>query len=239
MGSTAEHTTGRSWIRSRLPILLLAVAVLVCLLAIRDRFQLDEWVRREVEIRQLYAQYPLRFYLGAFVFYVAVTALSLPLATTLTLGYAWLFGFVPTVILVSFAATAGASLAFLMSRHLLADLVRSRFGDRLRSMDESMQRDGAFYLLALRLQPLVPFFVINLVLGLTRVRLWTFWWASQLGMLPATCVFVSLGAALPSLERIVREGPRGLVDGRIFVALGLLALFPMVVRRLLPRKQFP
>ncbi len=221
--------------RRLLVVAVLAVVMLLVLLAVRDRVQWDELARRESELRQLYALYPIRFYLSAFVIYVVVTALSLPLATTLTLAYAWLFGFLPTVLLVSFAATAGASLAFLLSRYLLGDLVRDRLGDRLRGMDESMRRDGAFYLLALRLQPLVPFFVINLVMGLTQVPLWTFWWASQLGMFPATCVFASVGAALPSLERLSREGPGSLVDGRIFVALALLGIFPLAIRWLLRR----
>jgi len=221
--------------RRLLVVSILAGLVLLALWSIRDWVRWEELARRESELRQLYALYPVRFYLGAFVLYVVVTALSLPLATTLTLAYAWLFGFVPTVVLVSFAATAGASLAFLLSRYLLGDLVRDRLGDRLRGMDESMRRDGAFYLLALRLQPLVPFFVINLVMGLTQVRLWTFWWASQLGMFPATCVFASVGAALPSLERLSREGPGSLVDGRIFVALALLGIFPLAIRWLLRR----
>jgi len=233
MEPSSESSTGsRPSLRGRLLVLaLIALGVLLVALAARDSVRLEDLARRESELRQWYALYPARFYLGALVLYVFVTALSLPLATTLTLVYAWLFGFTPTVVLVSFAATAGASLAFLLSRYLLGDLVRSRLGDRLRGMDEAIQRDGAFYLLALRLQPLVPFFVINLVMGLTQVRLWTFWWASQLGMFPATCVFASVGAALPSLERLAAEGPASLVDGRIFMALALLGLFPLAVRK--------
>jgi uncharacterized membrane protein YdjX (TVP38/TMEM64 family) len=167
---------------------------------------------------------------AAFAIYVAVTASSLPAATLLTLVYGWLFGFWPAVVLVSFAATAGATVAFLSSRFLLGNWVQSRYGERLARFNEMLDREGAFYLFALRLTPYVPFVVINLVMGLTRMKARTFWWVSQLGMLPATAVYVSVGANLSGPREIQLRGLTGILTWQLAAALVALGLLPLAGR---------
>jgi uncharacterized membrane protein YdjX (TVP38/TMEM64 family) len=137
-----------------------------------------------------------------FLAYVAVTALSLPGAALMTLLAGALFGLLEGFVLVSFASTAGATLAMLSSRFLLRDWVQARFGQRLAKIDAGIEREGPFYLFALRLVPAFPFFLINLAMGLTRLPVRTYWWVSQLGMLPGTLVFVNAGRELGQLESL-------------------------------------
>lgn len=186
----------------------------------------------------------------AFAIYVAVTGLSLPGAAALSITIGWFFkllfgpavGYATALLLVSFASTAGASLAFLLSRYLLRDLVQHRFERYLKRFNEELASEGAFYLLTLRLLPAVPFFVINVVMGLTPIRLRTFWWVSQLGMLPGTCVYLYAGWAVPSLRSIARKLEEQGVFGAILtppvlIAFVLLGLFPIVVRLLMRRSR--
>jgi single-stranded-DNA-specific exonuclease len=180
---------------------------------------------------------------GLFLLYVGVTASSLPAATALTFLAAWLFrrlfepvgGFVAAVALVSFASAAGATLAFLFSRHLLRDALHARYGDRLVRFDEALRRDGPFYLFTLRLTPVVPFWLVNLAMGLTPLRTRTFWWVSQVGMLPATCVFVFAGHQVPSLAELDDGGVWEMLWPGPVLALLLLAVFPWVARWLAER----
>jgi uncharacterized membrane protein YdjX (TVP38/TMEM64 family) len=157
---------------------------------------------RETGLREFQTNHPVLVYLMAFLIYVCVTGLSLPGAAALTLVYGWYFGLLPGVILVSFASTTGATVAFLFSRFIFRDAIRNRFAERLVKFDQALQLEGAFYLFTLRLIPIVPFFVINLVMGLTRLKIWTFWWVSQLGMLAGTIVYVYAGSTLPSLMNL-------------------------------------
>ncbi len=171
----------------------------------------------------------------SFLIYVSVTGLSLPGAAVLTLFLGWFLGFGLGLLVVSLASTAGATLAFLSSRFLLRDFVQNRFGERLKIFNEALDREGAFYLLSLRLAVVVPFFVINLSMGLTPIRIWTFWWASQLGMLPGTAVYVYAGAAFPSLSDLAEEGSKGILSPQLLLAFLLLALFPFLAKTLLKR----
>lgn len=159
--------------------------------------------------------------------YIAVTALSLPGAAILTLAGGAVFGFWWGLVLTSFASTLGATLAFLAARFVLRDSVQARFGARLAEIDRGVARDGPFYLFTLRLIPLVPFFVINLVMGLTAMRTWTFYWVSQVGMLPSTFLFVNAGAQLARVGSVADLLSPGLV-----LSLVLLGLFPLAARRL-------
>ena len=137
---------------------------------------------------------------GAFAaIYIAVTALSLPGAAVMTLAGGAVFGLWWGTLIISFASTIGATLAFLIARFLLRDWVQARFGDKLRAINEGMAKDGAFYLFTLRLVPLFPFFVINLVMALTPLRAWTFYWVSQVGMLAGTLVYVNAGTQLAQI----------------------------------------
>jgi uncharacterized membrane protein YdjX (TVP38/TMEM64 family) len=166
-------------------------------------FSLDYLAAKETELEQLRNNHPILIMAFAFLIYVLATGLSLPGATLMTLVVAWYFGFWKGLVLVSFASTCGATLAFLLSRYLLRDIIQSKFGERLKTFNESLDREGAFYLFTLRLIPAVPFFVINVVMGLTRIRTTTFWWISQVGMLAGTCVYVYAGSNIPSLSQLV------------------------------------
>ena len=164
----------------------------------------------------------------AFLVYVLVTALSLPGATVMTLAIGAVFGLWKGLVLVSFASTIGATLAFLLARFLLRDWVQGRFGDKLKAINEGIEKDGAFYLFGLRLVPLFPFFVINLVMGLTPMRTWTYAWVSQLGMLAGTFVYVNAGTQLGRLESL-----SGILSPQLILSFALLGVFPLVARRLL------
>lgn len=163
-----------------------------------------------------------------FLAYVAITGLSLPGAALMTLLAGALFGLLEGFLLVSFASTLGATLAMLSSRFLLRDWVQARFGRRFEGIDDGVRREGAFYLFALRLVPLFPFFLINLAMGLTRLPVRTFWWVSQLGMLPGTLVYVNAGRELGRLDSL-----GGILSPGLLGAFVLLGLFPLLARRLL------
>jgi pyruvate/2-oxoglutarate dehydrogenase complex dihydrolipoamide dehydrogenase (E3) component/uncharacterized membrane protein YdjX (TVP38/TMEM64 family) len=175
---------------------------------------------------QLREQQPLSLALGYFLLYVAVTALSLPGATLVTLAGGAIFGLGWGLLLVSFASSVGATLAFLTARFVLRDTVQARFGQRLADVNAGIQRDGAFYLFTLRLIPVVPFFVINLLMGLTTMRVRTFYWVSQLGMLGGTAVYVNAGTQLGQLDSL-----QGILSPALLGSFVLLGLFPLIARK--------
>lgn len=189
----------------------------------------------EEALRQLLAERPLEVCIVAFLLYAALTGLSLPGAVFLSIAYGWIFGFWRGLLLVSFASTLGATAAFLLSRFLLRDAVQARFGPRLARFNAAWEAEGAWYLFALRLVPAIPFFVVNLWMGLTPIKTRTFWWVSQVGMLPATAVFLWAGAAVPSLKTIADRGVGGILSPQLLAALTLLGLFPLAAKRLLAR----
>lgn len=159
--------------------------------------------------------------------YVAVTGLSLPGAAVLTLAGGAVFGLLWGTVIVSFASTIGATLAFLASRFLFRDAVKARFGERLKAIDSGIARDGAFYLFTLRLVPAFPFFVINLAMGLTAIPTRTFYWVSQVGMLPGTLVYVNAGTQLAKIESL-----SDILSPGLLLSFALLGLFPLLARRL-------
>lgn len=158
--------------------------------------------------------------------YVGVTALSVPGAVVLTLAAGAIFGVLWGVLLVSFASSLGATLAFLTSRFLLHDAIQQRFGDRLRAINAGVRKDGAFYLFTLRLLPIFPFFIVNLVMGLTPIPARTFYWVSQLGMLPLTAVFVNAGTELAKIDNL-----KDVVSPTLLASLVLVGLFPLIARK--------
>lgn len=219
--------------RWRLIAAILLVTVIAAIATVyRDDLRLANLVKYEDWLRNLHTERPVLVFLAAFAIYVAVTALSLPAATALTLICGWYFRFWRAALLVSFASTAGATLAFCLSRYLLREAMQHRFGDRLARFNESLERDGAFYLFSLRLMPVIPFFVVNAMMGLTPIRVRTFWWVSQLGMLPVTLIWVYVGASAPSLRVLAEQGLSGLPTVQIAVAFTLLGLLPLVVKKL-------
>jgi uncharacterized membrane protein YdjX (TVP38/TMEM64 family) len=148
----------------------------------------------------------------------------------LSLAIGWLFGFWYGLPLVSFASTAGATIAFLLSRHLLRGYVAARFERWVPRVTAALERDGALYLFAMRLTPAVPFVVINVVMGLTGLRTRTFWWVSQLGMLPATALIVYAGSTVPDLQQLAERGPRAIITLPLATAFVMLGLFPLVAK---------
>jgi uncharacterized membrane protein YdjX (TVP38/TMEM64 family) len=166
-----------------------------------------------------------------FTAYVAVTALSLPAATVLSLAAGVLFGRWVGTAVVLLAATLGATLAFLSSRYLLRDWVRRRSGARLEAVNRGVERDGAFYLLTLRLVPAFPFFLVNLAMGLTPMRAWTFAWVSLVGMLPATFLYVHTAATLEGVH-----SPREILSPGVLLSLALLGVVPLALRWFVRRR---
>ncbi|MEM9254852.1 MAG: FAD-dependent oxidoreductase [Pseudomonadota bacterium] len=184
------------------------------------------------QLRDWYRDNPLQAGLLYFLVYVSVAALSIPGAAVMTLAGGALFGFWYALVLVSFASSIGATLAFLASRILLRDWVQARFGQSLRAVNEGFAKDGPFYLFSLRLVPLFPFVAVNLLMGLLPIRTWPFYWVSQIGMLPATAVYVNAGTQLGQLQ-----SASGILSPGLIGSFLLLAVFPFFARFVLRRLQ--
>jgi pyruvate/2-oxoglutarate dehydrogenase complex dihydrolipoamide dehydrogenase (E3) component/uncharacterized membrane protein YdjX (TVP38/TMEM64 family) len=212
---------------SVIAVIILALALWFTL-DVGSYLQFSTLQERIGELRQWYAQNPLLAGAVYFAIYVAVTALSIPGAAVMTLGGGALFGFWYGLFLVSFASSVGATLAFTASRVLLRDWVQEKFARQLSAVNEGFEKDGAFYLFSLRLVPLFPFFVINLLMGLLPIKARQFYWVSQLGMLPGTAVFVNAGTQLGQLE-----SASGILSAPLLGSFVLLGLFPLVARWLL------
>ncbi|MBM79481.1 MAG: TVP38/TMEM64 family protein [Planctomycetaceae bacterium] len=214
-------------------VVLMAVAALFAGLYYfyGDALNFENLSKHETELKRLRDENPALVYGGAFLLYVTVTAFSLPGAAVMTLAIGWYFGFARGLVLVSFASTIGATLAFLLSRYLLRDSIQAQFGDKLVAFNEALERDGAFYLFNLRLIPVVPFFVINVVMGLTPIRVWTYYWVSQIGMLAGTAVFVYAGSTI-SLEELAKDGYS---NPEMLVAFTLLGIFPLIVKGIMAK----
>ncbi|MEQ1789901.1 MAG: VTT domain-containing protein, partial [Rickettsiales bacterium] len=161
--------------------------------------------------------------------YIAVTALSLPIATILTLLGGALFGFINGLIIVSFTSTIGATLAFLMARFLLKDWVQNKYGKHLKKLNTGFAREGAFYLFALRLAPVFPFFLVNMLMALLPIKTWTFFWVSQLGMLAGTAIYVYAGTELSKISAF-----SDIASPKLLLAFTMLGVFPLIVKKILP-----
>jgi uncharacterized membrane protein YdjX (TVP38/TMEM64 family) len=210
---------------------LLLVLFIVAAIAAYFAFDLGQYLTLEnfkaqqAEIVAAKDANPVLYIAGFFLIYVAVTGLSIPGAAIMTLIAGALFGLVIGTIIVSFASSIGATLAFLGSRYVLRDWVQAKFGAQLKPIDEGLAKDGAFYLFTLRMIPLFPFFVINLLMGLTRIRTWTYYWVSQVGMLLATIVFVNAGTQISKIE-----STSGLLSPTLIASFVALALLPWATK---------
>ncbi len=233
--STTERSSTGSLLRKLLVVGIVAVVAVVFYRQFGDQLTLQALAQREAQLRVLQQEHPLAVYGIAFLTYAIVAGLSLPLAAPMTLVMGWYFGFVRGVLLVSFASTTGATFAFLLSRYLLRDVVQNRFGERLAGFNEALRREGAFYLFTLRLIPAVPFFVINVVMGLTPIGVWTYWWVSQLGMLSGTSVYVYAGATVPDLQTLAEQGAAGILTPQLLLAFVLLGVFPLLAKKVMQR----
>ncbi len=210
-------------------LIVLAIAIVVALFFAFDLqryLTLAELKARQEAFQDFYTA-NRALTLGAyFLLYVIVTALSLPGAAVMTLAGGALFGFLPALVVVSFASTIGATLAFLVSRFLLRDWVQSKFKKRLKALNAGIEKDGGFYLFTLRLVPIFPFFVINLAMGLTPMRTRTYYWVSQVGMLAGTAVYVNAGTQLGQIETL-----GGILSPQLLLSFALLGIFPLLARK--------
>jgi len=217
---------------------IILLGLVAALLAAFFAFDLGRFLTLETlkaSQEQFAAQYAATPYLvmGAyFVIYVGVTALSLPGAAVMTLAGGALFGLATGTLLVSFASSLGATLAFLVARFVLRDTVQNRFGNRLAAINAGIEKDGAFYLFTLRLVPAFPFFVINLLMGLTPIRTWTFYWVSQVGMLAGTLVYVNAGTQLARIDSLA-----GILSPGLVASFVLLGIFPLIAKKIVAMAQ--
>lgn len=210
-------------------ILLLVVVGIIVFFALdgADYFRLDLLKQYHQTLVGYYVAHPLTVITVYFMLYVVVTGLSLPGATVLTLAGGAILGFWVGLFTVSFASTIGASCAFLAARVLLGQWVQKRYARWFSKINQGVEKGGAFYLLSLRLLPLLPFFVVNLLMGLTKMRLRVYFIASQIGMLPATAVYVNAGRQLATIESL-----KEILSFRIISALVLLAILPFAMKYL-------
>jgi len=176
----------------------------------------------------LYDEHRLMVILAYGVIYVLATSLSLPGAAVLTLAGGALFGLWTGTLTVSFASTIGATLACIVSRFILRDWVQAKFGGRLKTVNEGIEKEGAFYLFTLRLIPIFPFWLINLVMGLTKMPLRRFYWVSQVGMLPGTIVYVNAGKELAKIESL-----SGIFSPGLIISFAVLGIFPIAAKKIL------
>ena len=211
--------------------IVLGVLVLIVgfkLLGLERYFSLTYIKTSQESFATLYSSHQAMVIGSYMLIYIVVTALSLPGAVVLTLAGGALFGFVVGTVVVSFASTIGATLACFVSRFLLREWVQKKFGDRLVSVNRGIQNEGAFYLFTMRLIPVFPFFVINLVMGLTKMSLVTFYWVSQLGMFPGTMVYINAGRELGKIDSL-----SGILSPGLIISFAILGLFPITVKKLM------
>jgi uncharacterized membrane protein YdjX (TVP38/TMEM64 family) len=209
--------------------LLVLVAALVAGFFVFDLGQYFnlEFVKAQRDAYHAYYQQNPAITIAAYAaVYIAVTALSLPGAAIMTLLGGALFGVVAGTIIVSFCSTIGATLAFLVARFLLRDSIQAKFGDRLETINNGIAREGMFYLFTMRLIPVIPFFVINLVMGLTPIRTVQFFFVSQLGMFPGTIVYVNAGTQLAQIDSLA-----GILSPALLLSFVLLGLFPLIAKK--------
>ena len=213
---------------------LLLVVVVVALVAAFFAFDLGQYLTldylkgKQAAITAYYQTNPMQTIAVFMAFYITAIALSFPGATLLTLVAGAVFGLVTGTIIVSFASSIGATLAFLVSRYVLRDWVQAKFGDRLKPINDGVAKEGGFYLFTMRLVPAFPFFLINLVMGLTQIKTWTFYWVSQIGMLLGTIVYVNASTQLSTITTL-----RGILAPEIIGAFVLLGIFPIIAKKII------
>ncbi|WP_444936448.1 TVP38/TMEM64 family protein [Microbulbifer sp. JMSA004] len=209
-------------------LLVAAIVVLVVAFYVLD---LHHWLSLEKlkdgaeDFKRWQMSSPLLVGFLFLVFYILVTGLSLPGAAILTIAAGALFGLFWGTVIVSFASSIGATLAFLMARYLFRDYIQGRFSERLQVVNKGVEREGAFYLFALRLVPAFPFFLINILMGLTHIKAWTFYWVSQLGMLAGTIVYVNAGTQLMRVENL-----KDILSLPLLLSFVLLGVFPLIAK---------
>ncbi len=216
--------------KNKILIFILLVVGIVAFFAFDlGRFlTLDYLKSSRLEFQSFYDLHPVKAVAAFFLVYVVIVGLNLPGAAVLGLAGGALFGFTVAVVTISFASSIGATIACFFSRYLFRDHVQRKFGDKLEKVNEGIKKEGAFYLFTMRLIPAIPFVVINLVMGLTPIKLGTFYWVSQVGMLAGTMVFVNAGKELGQITSLV-----GIIQPSVLISFVILGLFPLVVKKVL------
>jgi uncharacterized membrane protein YdjX (TVP38/TMEM64 family) len=219
----------------RIIILVVIVGLVVAVKALNlDQYLTLSYLKGSLDkFKTLYENHRFMVIAGYFVVYVLTTSLSLPGASPLGMAGGALFGFWTATIVVSFASTIGATLSCSISRFLLRDWIHNKFGDRIAKVNEGIKKEGAFYLFSLRLIPVFPFWMINLVMGLTKMPLPKFYWVSQVGMLPGTMVFVNAGKELAKIESV-----KGIFSPSLIISFALIGLLPLIVKKLIALYRF-
>ena len=217
-----------SWKKILVLVVLVSAAIAFFALDLGHYFSLAYIKQSQASFSQTYQQHPVRVTLVFFAVYVLITALSLPGAAIMTLASGASFGLVWGTVVVSLASTLGATLAMLAARTVLRESIEKRFGKRLVEVNKGIDKEGAFYLFTLRLIPVIPFFALNLLMGLTRIKIWTFFWVSQVGMLAGTVAYVYAGTEIAKIDSL-----RSILSPGLIGAFVLLGLFPLVAKRVL------
>ena len=212
-------------------ILAILIVILIGLFFVFDLgqyFTLENLKSQQEKFQQFDSDHPILTKFSFFMAYVAVAALSLPGALIMTLAAGAFFGVLTGTIIVSFASTIGATLAMLAARFLFRETIQSKYGNKLESINKGIDEEGGFYLFTMRLIPVVPFFMVNLVMGLTTIKTLVFALVSQLGMLPATAIYVNAGHQLASINSI-----KDIVSLPIIISLVLLGVFPLLAKKII------
>ena len=211
-------------------ILVGVIAVLIALFFYFDLSQyasLEALKAQQAQLDTFNQNNPWLLMVSFFLLYVALAGLSLPGAVIFTMAGGAIFGLTKGLLLVSFASSIGATLAFLSARYLFRDAIQNKFGDKLTSINNNIEKDGAFYLFTIRLVPVFPFFLVNLVMGLTKLKTGVFYIVSQLGMLAGTAVFVNAGTQLAKIDSLA-----GILSPKLIASFALLGIFPLVAKKL-------
>lgn len=215
------------------PKIILAVVVIALIAAffafdLQQYFSLEYLKQQQGALNDLYSDKPLLVAGAYFIVYVVFAALALPAALILTLAGGAIFGFWTGFILVSFASSIGATIAFILTRYLFHDSIEAKFGDRLKAMNTGIEKEGAFYVFGMRLVPLFPFVMVNSLLALTKLKTWTFYWASQIGMLAGTAVYVNAGTQIAKIDSLA-----GIAEPKLLLSFALLGIFPIIAKTIL------
>lgn len=211
---------------------ILVIVVIAGLIALFEIFNIGEYLtlpyikESQEKFQILYSDNRAAVIAMYMIIYILVTSLSLPGAAVMTIAAGALFGLIIGTVVVSFASTIGATLACFVSRFILRDWIQARFGDKLKTVNDGIKREGALYLFTVRLIPVFPFWIINLVMGLTKMPLKKFYWVSQVGMLAGTIVYVNAGREIAKIESL-----SGILSPGLILSFVLLGLFPLVAKK--------
>ncbi|MEW4452140.1 VTT domain-containing protein [Bremerella sp. JC817] len=208
----------------------LAVLIGALAWAYHDYLTLDFLASQEANLRDFQSNNPLLLYGIVFLIYTLAFAVGIPLGAALTIIVGWFFDFVPALMLASFGSTAGGLLAFLNSRYFFRRRFEKWLGATLEKFDEQLKDNAAFYLFITRLIPQIPFVLVNLLMGLSPISLKTFWWVSQVSMLPALIVFIWIGRSLPNLQTIADDGVSSVLSWQLMVGLAAMGVIPLLIR---------